>query len=95
MYFSEVTTLDTTQKGSLNFYIDNIKESEPIIPPYGEAMKMIGNFTASANTSISLVSTTDSTLPPLINAVEIFYVSGRLTDGTDSKDGMNAVFVAL
>ncbi|KAJ6682907.1 hypothetical protein OIU74_021042 [Salix koriyanagi] len=86
LYFSEVSALDTTQKRSFNFYIDNIKESEPIIPPYGEAMEIIGNFTASANTSISLVSTTNSTLPPLINAMEIFFVSDRLTDGTDSKD---------
>uniref|UniRef100_A0A6N2KU13 Malectin-like domain-containing protein n=1 Tax=Salix viminalis TaxID=40686 RepID=A0A6N2KU13_SALVM len=86
LYFSEVTALDTTQKRSFNFYIDNIKESEPIIPPYGEAMEISGNFTASANTSISLVSTSDSTLPPLINAVELFFVSDRLRDGTDSKD---------
>ncbi|KAF9681654.1 hypothetical protein SADUNF_Sadunf05G0024500 [Salix dunnii] len=86
LYFSEVTALDTTQKRSFNFYIDNIKESEPIIPPYGEALEMNGNFTASANTSISLVSTTNSTLPPLINAMEMFFVSDRLTDGTDSKD---------
>ncbi|KAJ6737504.1 hypothetical protein OIU85_019556 [Salix viminalis] len=86
LYFSEVTALDTTQKRSFNFYIDNIKESEPIIPPYGKAMEMTGNFTASANTSISLVSTTDSTLPPLINAMELFYVNDRLRDGTDSKD---------
>ncbi|KAF9681653.1 hypothetical protein SADUNF_Sadunf05G0024400 [Salix dunnii] len=85
-YFSEVTVLGTTQKRSFNAYIDNIKASEPIIPPYGEARELIANFTASANTSISLVATTDSTLPPLINAVEVFYVSGRLTDGTDSKD---------
>ncbi|KAF9681652.1 hypothetical protein SADUNF_Sadunf05G0024300 [Salix dunnii] len=75
LYFSEVTVLDSTQKRSFNAYIDCIKASEPIIPPYGEATELVANFTASANTSISLVSTNDSTLPPLINAVEIFYVS--------------------
>ncbi|KAJ6737506.1 CARBOHYDRATE-BINDING PROTEIN OF THE ER PROTEIN [Salix viminalis] len=86
LYFSEVTALNTTQKRSFNLYIDNIKESGPIIPPYGEAKEIIVNFTASANTSISLVSTNDSTLPPLINALELFRVSDRLNDGTDSKD---------
>ncbi|KAJ6918364.1 hypothetical protein NC651_012567 [Populus alba x Populus x berolinensis] len=86
LYFSEVTELDTTQKRSFIAYIDNMKSSEPIIPPYGAAKEMSANFTASANTSISLVSTTDSTLPPLINAMEVFYVSDRLTDGTNSKD---------
>ncbi|KAG6775151.1 hypothetical protein POTOM_018582 [Populus tomentosa] len=86
LYFSEVTELDTTQKRSFIAYIDNMKSSEPIIPPYGAAKELSANFTASANTSISLVSTTDSTLPPLINAMEVFYVSDRLTDGTNSKD---------
>ncbi|KAL9393234.1 hypothetical protein Peur_012519 [Populus x canadensis] len=85
LYFSEVTELDATQKRSFNAYIDNMK-SEPIIPPYGTAKEMSANFTASANTSISLVSTTDSKLPPLINAMEVFFVSDRLTDGTNSKD---------
>ncbi|KAJ6353976.1 hypothetical protein OIU76_002912 [Salix suchowensis] len=60
--------------------------SEPIIPPYGEAKEITVNFTATVNISISLVSTNDSTLPPLINAVELFRVSDRLNDGTDSKD---------
>ncbi|KAJ6305792.1 hypothetical protein OIU78_021179 [Salix suchowensis] len=86
LYFSEVTALDTTQKRSFNLYIDNIKKSEPIIPPYGEAKEITVNFTAAVNISISLVSTNDSTLPPLINAVELFRVSDRLNDGTDSKD---------
>ncbi|KAJ6737503.1 hypothetical protein OIU85_019555 [Salix viminalis] len=85
-YFSEVTELDTTQKRSFNLFIGNIKEPGPIIPPYGEAKELIVNFTASAITSISLVSTSDSTLPPLINAVELFFVNDRLRDGTDSKD---------
>ncbi|KAG5244911.1 LRR receptor serine/threonine-protein [Salix suchowensis] len=86
LYFSEVTALDSTQKRSFNLYIDNIKKSEPIIPPYGEAKEITVNFTATVNISISLVSTNDSTLPPLINAVELFRVSDRLNDGTDSKD---------
>ncbi|KAJ6737499.1 hypothetical protein OIU85_019551 [Salix viminalis] len=85
-YFSEVTKLNSTQKRSFNVYINNIKASEPIIPPYGEAKEIFVSFTASATTSISLVSTTDSTLPPLINAMELFYVSDRLiTDGSIVK----------
>ena len=95
LYFSEVTELDATQKRSFNAYIDNIKSSEPIIPPYEAAKEVSANFTASANTSISLVSTTDSTLPPLINAMEVFFVSDRLTDGTNSKDGMHILFDTL
>jgi|UniRef100_B9I841 hypothetical protein len=67
LYFSEVTDLDTTQKKrSFRIYIDNNPpKSEPIIPPYGKVTEMLINYTASSNTSFSLVSTLDSTLPPL------------------------------
>ncbi|KAJ6876932.1 hypothetical protein NC651_029832 [Populus alba x Populus x berolinensis] len=77
-YFSEVTNLDTTQKRSFRIYIDNNPKSEPIIPPYGKVTEMLINYTASSNTSFSLVSTLDSTLPPLINAMEVFSVSDPL-----------------
>ncbi|PNT06431.2 hypothetical protein POPTR_013G030100v4 [Populus trichocarpa] len=86
LYFSEVTDLDTTQKRSFRIYIDNNPKSEPIIPPYGKVTEMLINYTASSNTSFSLVSTLDSTLPPLINAMEVFSVSDPLVVGTNSKD---------
>ncbi|KAF9670025.1 hypothetical protein SADUNF_Sadunf13G0025600 [Salix dunnii] len=86
LYFSEVTQLDTTQKRSFRVYIDKKPVSAPIIPPYGEVTEMSINFTASSNTSFLLFADPDSTLPPLVNALEAFYISDRLTDGTDSKD---------
>ncbi|KAJ6757277.1 CARBOHYDRATE-BINDING PROTEIN OF THE ER PROTEIN [Salix koriyanagi] len=86
LYFSEVTELDTTQKRSLKAYVDNKPVSGPIIPPYGEVTEMSINFTASSNTSFLLFADPDSTLPPLVNALEAFYISDRLTDGTNSKD---------
>ncbi|RVW56960.1 Retrovirus-related Pol polyprotein from transposon TNT 1-94 [Vitis vinifera] len=61
--------------------------SNPIIPPYQEVLEVtITNLTASSNNNLSLVATSDSTLPPLINALEIFSISNELTDGTDSND---------
>ncbi|KAK3024463.1 hypothetical protein RJ639_043184 [Escallonia herrerae] len=87
MYFSEVTELDSTQKRSFKVYKDNQSFSEPIIPPYGNVSEMyVSNITVSSNTTFSLVATSDSTLPPLINAMEIFYISDALTDGTNSND---------
>lgn len=88
MFFSEVTQLDSTDTRSFQIFIDDKSPSDPIIPIYGGVTEMyIANRTASSNTSISLVATSDSTLPPLINAMEVYYVQGPLTDGTDSKDG--------
>ncbi|XP_020423107.1 uncharacterized protein At1g24485 [Prunus persica] len=87
MYFSEVTELDSTQTRSFEIYIDGKSHFDPIVPAYGSVVEMsITNISASSNTSFSLVATSDSTLPPLINAMEVYYVSGPITDGTDSKD---------
>lgn len=88
MYFSEVAELDSTQNRSFLLYIDNKLESGTIVPPYGSVSEFyISNMTASSNTSFSLVATADSTLPPLINAMEVFLISNPLTDGTNSNDG--------
>ncbi|KAF8396708.1 hypothetical protein HHK36_018335 [Tetracentron sinense] len=87
MYFAEMSQLDSTEKRSFEIYIDGKSISDPIIPPYGSVLEMyITNVTASSNTSVSLVATSDSTLPPLINAMEVFSVYDALTDGTNSKD---------
>uniref|UniRef100_U7DTC9 Malectin-like domain-containing protein n=1 Tax=Populus trichocarpa TaxID=3694 RepID=U7DTC9_POPTR len=85
----KVIDLDTTQKRSFRIYIDNNPKSEPIIPPYGKVTEMLINYTAASKTSFSLVSTLDSTLPPLINAMEVFSVSDPLVVGTNSKDGLH------
>lgn len=45
------------------------------------------NYSVDSITNISLIATTTSDLPPLINAIEGFNISGLLTDGTDSNDG--------
>ena len=87
-YFSEVTTLDSTQKRSLKINLDDKPVSNPIVPPYQKVVEVtITNLTASSDNTLSLVATSDSTLPPLINALEIFSISNKLTDGTDSNDG--------
>lgn len=89
MFFSEVNLLDPlTDIRSFQIFIDDKNPSDPIIPTYGGVTEMyIANRTGSSNTSITLVATSDSTLPPLINAVEVYYLQGPLTEGTNSKDG--------
>ncbi|KAK6271910.1 hypothetical protein POUND7_008993 [Theobroma cacao] len=87
MYFSEVSVLDSTQRRSFQLYIDGKSTSNPFIPSYGKAGEMyLANFSASSNTNFSLVATSVSTLPPLINALEVFTVSDELTDGTNRDD---------
>ncbi|XVE79664.1 hypothetical protein DITRI_Ditri14bG0076100 [Diplodiscus trichospermus] len=87
MYFSEVLVLDSTQKRSFELYVDGKSSSDLFIPAYGKAGEMyLTNFTASSNTTFSLVASSDSTLSPLINALEVFTVTDELTDGTNSDD---------
>lgn len=88
LYFSEVIVLDSTQKRSMEVNLDGKAISDPIVPPYHEVVEVsITNLTASSNNNFSLVATSNSTHPPLINALEVFTISDELTDGTDSKDG--------
>ncbi|KAL3518273.1 hypothetical protein ACH5RR_020862 [Cinchona calisaya] len=87
MYFSEVTQLDSTQNRSFTVFKDNQSFSDPISPPYGNFLELyVSNITVSSNTRFYLVSTAGSTLPPLINAMEIFFISDTLTNGTNSQD---------
>ncbi|GER34425.1 leucine-rich repeat protein kinase family protein [Striga asiatica] len=91
MYFSEVTQLDTTtQKRSFQVLLDNEPlMDQPILPPYGSCRELYAtNLTVSSNATFALVPTNDSTLPPLINAMEVFSIGDVLTDGTDNKDGL-------
>nr|XP_017246550.1 PREDICTED: uncharacterized protein At1g24485-like isoform X2 [Daucus carota subsp. sativus] len=86
-YFSEPT--EVTETRSFKLYIDNQASSESIIPAYEVAQETVGNLNVSSNSTLSLVATSDSVLPPLINAMELFYVGkDQLTDGTNSDDSL-------
>lgn len=96
MYFSEVTQLDDNQTRSFRIFKDTESFSDPILPPYGDFTQMyVSNLTVSPDTTFSVVKTTNSTLPPLINALEIFIVGDALTNGTNSQDGMYALLLLL
>ncbi|KAH6765613.1 hypothetical protein C2S52_016596 [Perilla frutescens var. hirtella] len=88
LYFSEVTRLQPNQNRSFRVFKDNKSFSDPILPPYGDCFELsISNVTVSSKTTFSLVPTNVSTLPPLINAMEIFGIGYYpLTDGTNKKD---------
>ncbi|KAJ0106040.1 hypothetical protein Patl1_19471 [Pistacia atlantica] len=86
-YFSEVTQLGSGQKRSFKLFIDSKAVSASIVPTFGAASEVyIANRIASASNQISLLADDDSTLPPLINAMEVYTLSGELTNGTNAKD---------
>ncbi|XP_026379625.1 probable LRR receptor-like serine/threonine-protein kinase At5g59680 [Papaver somniferum] len=98
LYFSEVMVLNSTQKRSFNIIVNDgytsrdgtFQKYGPVVPPYGRALEVriknvitgiLGWF------KIEIVPTDDSTLPPLINAYEEFYIGDKLVQGTNSDDG--------
>ncbi|XP_026377506.1 probable LRR receptor-like serine/threonine-protein kinase At1g05700 [Papaver somniferum] len=90
-YFSEVIELSSTQKRSMDISVDNklinsiIVPKGPVIPPYGRALEVhIPNITSAY--TIAFKPTDDSTLPPLINALEGFVIGDALVQGTNSDD---------
>ncbi|TXG73975.1 hypothetical protein EZV62_002554 [Acer yangbiense] len=87
MYFAEVDELDANlQERSFNFYVNGVDVSDPIVPLYGEAIQRSWKGFASSNTSFALEATSNSTLPPLINALEVYTITDELTDGTSADD---------
>ncbi|KAH9780821.1 protein kinase domain-containing protein [Citrus sinensis] len=86
--FSEVLLLlNTTQKRSFQLCVDNKPISDPIIPLFGSASEAyVTNRIAFASNSFSIQATTASTLPPLLNAMEIYTGCDRLTNGTNVND---------
>ncbi|KAL1558079.1 putative LRR receptor-like serine/threonine-protein kinaseisoform X1 [Salvia divinorum] len=87
--FTKRPQLGPSQNRSFRIFKDNESYSEPIRPLYGNCVEMIldSAIAVSSNTTFSLVPTNVSTLPPLINALEIFRIpDDKLTDGTNKKD---------
>ncbi|KAI9087341.1 hypothetical protein K1719_030661 [Acacia pycnantha] len=87
-YFSEVTLLGSNETRSIQVEINQVPYSHPFVPPYGAVTELhIINRTANSNTNVTVFADRiSSTLPPLLNAYEVYTVSDTLTDGTNSDD---------
>ncbi|KAI3950061.1 hypothetical protein MKW98_008506 [Papaver atlanticum] len=97
-YFSEVLRLSSTQKRSFNVSINTFNFNESgfnsynfgiVNPPYGRALQVrLNNISAESFNSyeVFMRSTNDSTLPPLINALEGYTIGDKLVKGTNSDD---------
>lgn len=83
LYFSEVSELDTTERRSFRVYIDELPHSDPILLPYGSVKQVtIKNIDIYGTDEIVLRPTSDSTLSPILNAIEVYQVKDQ-KDGSD------------
>ncbi|KAF3783575.1 hypothetical protein EJ110_NYTH19418 [Nymphaea thermarum] len=94
-YFSEVSQAAYQNKSrSFDFLVDGIKRNDdPIIPPYGTYVTDYNHGrNLTAGSVISLVNTANASLPPILNALELFKLKTGLADGTSEND-VNALQV--
>ncbi|CAN7083609.1 unnamed protein product [Brassica oleracea var. botrytis] len=98
LYFSEPQSLGRTMKRSFNVFLDNEQlNSVPIVPVFGKATEFVTReIVATWQSKVIFRSTSDSTLPPIVNAMELYSISkgvggdygggGQSGDDTDDRD---------
>ncbi|CAH8390950.1 unnamed protein product [Eruca vesicaria subsp. sativa] len=76
LYFSEPQNLDQTKKRSFNVFLDTKQQSSnPIVPVFRKATQfVIRDIVATSITQLNFESTSDSDLPPIVNAMEIYSI---------------------
>ncbi|KAF3778327.1 Cysteine-rich receptor-like protein kinase 10 [Nymphaea thermarum] len=85
LYYSEVTQSNSNR--SFFVYLDKGSISGTIVPPYGSFLEFTcPNCTFAATSNLALVPTQNSTLPPIVNAMELFKFSDALVNGTYAVD---------
>lgn len=89
MHFAEVTRLLRNQSREFSIYENNeLWYGEPFSPPYFNTTTIYSiSAKGRAQWNFTLLKTQNSTLPPLINAVEIYFVKRFLKSQTRESDG--------
>lgn len=94
IHFAELVPLKANQSREFNLYLNNELwyEDGPIIPRYLVTNTIYSNLPASGSLKydVSINKTATSTLPPIINALEIFKVKQFPHMETDETDGITS-----
>ncbi|KAI3507809.1 hypothetical protein L1887_22804 [Cichorium endivia] len=86
-YFSDIQEVNSTNIRSFRVLENNSPFSLPIVPLFGNVtVYHISNMTVTPKTNFSINPLGDATLPPLINAAEVYSISNVLTNGTNNND---------
>ncbi|KAL6011192.1 hypothetical protein ACLOJK_001637 [Asimina triloba] len=88
LYFSEVAQLNLADRRWMELDVNGkMVAAALIIPPYASVeQEGIAKLPASSSTKITLSATSNATLPPLINAMEVLRISDTVANGTDIND---------
>ncbi|XP_019196782.1 PREDICTED: putative leucine-rich repeat receptor-like protein kinase At2g19210 [Ipomoea nil] len=88
MSFAEIQEHKPNQTREFNIYLNGDLYFGPIAPPYMRAITLYGKTPDSNRTEyhFSLNKTQNSTLPPIINALEVYYLKEFNVPLTDDND---------
>ncbi|XP_062155657.1 LRR receptor-like serine/threonine-protein kinase IOS1 isoform X2 [Alnus glutinosa] len=88
MHFAEVVKLEANQSRSFNVTLNGKYWYGPLVPDYLSTTTLYSPsaISGSGNYQFSLVKTEKSTLPPILNAFEIYKVKYFLQSETDQED---------
>ncbi|KAF8388907.1 hypothetical protein HHK36_025588 [Tetracentron sinense] len=88
LYFAEIEQLQNNQSRKFNINLNGLSTmDEPVIPGYLETTVIYSTIPwGGINILVSISKTTDSTLPPILNALEIYMIKDFSLSPTDSKD---------
>lgn len=89
LYFAEVEELQLNESREFNIFLNGNLWHGPLTPESFEATAMYRiSSSISEKFEFSIYKTNSSTLPPIINALEVYLVKQLLQSQTDQKDGM-------
>ncbi|XP_072959103.1 putative leucine-rich repeat receptor-like serine/threonine-protein kinase At2g04300 isoform X2 [Typha angustifolia] len=88
LYFSEFQTVQGDAKREFDIYLNGIQWADPFSPDYLYSDALFNDKPAPRypRYNLSIVATSKSTLPPIINALELFRVLDITGNGTDRGD---------
>ena len=89
MHFAEVVELKANQSRSFNINLNGQYWNGPFAPEYlsSNTLSSTSAISGSDNYEVSIFKTENSTLPPILNAIEIYLVKYLPQSETDQRDG--------
>ena len=90
MYFAEVVKLKANQSRSFNVTVNGKFFYGPIVPQYLYTSTVYSTsiLAIAQNYDLLISKTKSSTLPPILNALEIYSIRDLSKPGTNQQDGM-------
>lgn len=95
MHFAEVETLATGDVRNFNIYLNEAPYIRDLTPAWGSATTVFTSNPLTGNTTynFTMEMTNLSTLPPILNAMEVYTVRNISQLETDPTDGNDAIFI--